>query len=153
MALVVAGPSILTGLKENIARTRLIGTTEAVKAKAQINADADFTTTIADDEAIRMASVATGLETEIIQDELAKLALHPATYPNYLARKEEVLGTIRAEVIRSYIRNKALYESVGYSEKQAGKMAADIAKDVKASQMKYYHILFPHSGEKVKQVY
>jgi hypothetical protein len=148
-------PSIFSGRigSAEIDRSREIGASMAAVAKQRLDADAEFQLAIADTTALREAAVGTGLETEIIQDEIAKLALNPKTYKDYLEYKGNVLGSIRAEVMRTYISTARMYEGVGYSKEHAGKIAADVAKDVKASQMKIYHILFPHSGEKVRATY
>lgn len=130
---------------------REAGRTYNFKAKADIAKGADIDVELATTDAIREASVATGLETEYIQDQVANLA--HTDYGQYLAFKQEVLGKIRAEVLRSYINTVKLYEDIGYTKLQAEKIAADIAKDVKNSQMKLYQVLFPQSGQKVKNVY
>jgi hypothetical protein len=147
--------SIFTGaITANVIRdARAIGTTTTLTSSRAIAENAEYSIRLATPEALREAAVATGIETEVIQDRIAKLALDPAHYGDYLTYKEGVLGQIRAEVLRTYLNTASMYEGVGYSKLQAEKMAAEVAKDVKESQMKIYHILFPHSGQKVKQVY
>lgn len=156
MAIVIPQKSVFSdargqGILAAVTPLRETGRTYNFKAAQDIQRGADIDVELATADAVRNASVATGLETEYIQDQIANLA--HTHYDQYLAYKQEVLSKIRSEVLRTFITNKKMYEDIGYTDLQAEKMAKDIAQEVKAAQMKIYDVLFPRSGQKVKDVY
>jgi hypothetical protein len=100
------------------------------------------------------AAAATGILTESIQDSIANMAVGTKDqYKEYLATKQATLDHVRAETLRAFMNNYAQLIELGFSESEAERKAQEIAKDVKAAQMKLYHILYPHSGKEVKRVY
>lgn len=152
MALVPVIPSIFDPvLQRGVDVARNIATESITIAAENIAAGARFQTAFANPENLKRAAVNTGLETEIIQDRVADMA--HTHYDQYLALKRKTLGEIRAEVMRTYLSTERIYKELGYTDLQAQKIAEDIAKDVKAAQMKSYYILFPHSGNKIQKVY
>ncbi len=100
------------------------------------------------------ALAVTGITTELIQEHYANMAAGgPAEYVKYLEAKQGILNGIRQEILRTYASAMQRYLAIGYPRTEAEKMAKEIAKEAKASQMKIFHTLFPHSGQKVKHVY
>ncbi len=95
----------------------------------------------------------TGIKTEIIQDNLADLAINPGTYATYLKYKRDTLNQVRQEVLRAYASAIQTYMNIGYSKSEAEKLAREVAKDTKASHMKIFKTLFPHSGQKIVPTY
>ena len=93
----------------------------------------------------------TGIDTELIQDNIANLA--HSDYAQYIKYKQQVLSLIRSKTIETYVQTKSIYMNLGYSEDKADKIASETAKDIKSSWMKIYTTLFPHSGKKIEKVY
>ena len=156
MALALPTRSIFTGVQGALLETatgvaRNIGQVTRLVAAADINRGANIDIASATEDAIREAAVATGLQTEIIQDQIANLA--HTNYANYLAFKGEVLGKIRAEVMRTYINSYKMYTDIGYDNLSAEKNAKQIALDVKDSQMKIFDLMFPNKNTKIQNVY
>ncbi len=116
----------------------------STEATTQLTA---FTT----DDVLGEALASTGVATELIQDNIARMALED--YKGYLKYKHDMLNQIRQEVMRAYLLAIRNYKQIGYSQHEAEKKAKEIAHDTKASQMKMFNLLFPHSGQRVVNVY
>src|SRR4051812_48130856 len=72
-----------------IETVRSIGTKTLLTAGRVIHQGAEYSIQLATPEALREASVATGIETEVIQDQIANLA--HTDYGAYIAYKQNVL--------------------------------------------------------------
>ena len=128
-----------------------------IKAVAPIQqgADVEFSTAGVkyDQPLLDDAMSKLGIATEMVQERLARLALEPTKYKEYLDAKQGLLTTIRKDTITIYIRTVEQYMAAGIPKLEAEAIAKKIASQYRASQMELFSTFFPKSGEKVKAVY
>lgn len=92
-----------------------------------------------------------GFNKDIIQEEIAREAYNPASYPAYLEKKETALNAVRLEVVKQWgiVYNQLIV--LGWTKAEA-KAKADYAASVyKAIQMDMFYSMYPNSGAKAER--
>jgi len=106
----------------------------------------------ANDDKLNDALNYTGYTTELIQDELAELA--QTDYNGaYIPARNKVKSMIRVEVLRMWSFLYNLYRSIGLPEEESKRKATAAVSPYKEAQREAFLIMFPMTGEKVKQQY